>query len=132
MTLALRRLSVETYVIALIAIVDLIATILLIQGERAYEGNPLMNFYLSHGVWPFIAAKILFTAMPLLILEWARRRRPDFVRRLSRVAIAGYLGMYGIMFARINMPTLLAERHEPPAWSNINEGLGNLDSMRAR
>jgi hypothetical protein len=105
-----RRLSIETYVIAAIGLVDLFLTIALVQGQRAYEGNPIMNFYLSHGMTPFVMMKLVLTAMPLLILEWARRTRPDFVRRLSRVGIGLYLGAYGFGFLKVNLPTLLASR----------------------
>lgn len=131
MTAALRRLSIETYLIALIGMVDLLATIALLQSERAVEGNPLMNFYLSHGLVTFAVMKGVFTAMPLVILEWARRRRPEFVRKLSRVAIATYVGMYGVMFLKVNVPTLMAERHEKPTWSNANNiGVTEVSRMR--
>ena len=113
MVQAVRRISIESYAIAFIALLDLVVTIMLVGGEHAYEGNPLMRYYLGHGVGFFVFAKLVFTAMPIIILEWARRHRPDFVRRVSRLAIAGYVGFYAVMFVKVNVPTIVADYHRP-------------------
>ncbi len=121
MALALRRLSIETYIIALIAMVDLVLTINLVQSERAYEGNPIMNFYLGHGIPMLILMKSMMTALPLLILEYAKHHRPDFVKKWSRLAICAYLGVYGFMFVKVNLPTLMAEQHPDYHWQMAKE-----------
>jgi hypothetical protein len=110
---AVRRISIETYVIAGIALLDLVLTIALVQGRQAQEGNPLMGFYLSHGLPAFVLAKGVFTAMPLIILEWGRRHRPQFVKAISRAAIAAYVGMYIVMFAQVNLPALVLQSQLP-------------------
>lgn len=91
-------LARESYVILAICLLDLLLTAWLIGTNRATEGNPLMSFYLSNG-WPvLVGIKVLLVAMPLFVAEWARRRRPQFVHRALRFAIAVYLGMYVIAF----------------------------------
>jgi len=43
--------------------------------------------------------------VPLALLEWARRRRPFFVRTMLRSAIALYIAFYGVVVWRANTPT---------------------------
>lgn len=101
------RISRESWIIATICLVDLVLTCIWIRGHSAREGNPIMNFYLQHGMPMFVASKLALIAGPLLILEWARHKRPQFVTRVARFTIAAYLGAYGIMFLRVNVPTLM-------------------------
>jgi hypothetical protein len=98
------RLARETWLMAGICIADLVTTIWFVNSHGASEGNPLMNYYLQMGVVPFIAAKMVFFVGPLVVLEWARQKRPLFVRNMLRVGIALYLGFYGTVVWRINKP----------------------------
>ena len=72
------------------------------------EANPLFRHYWEMGLPHFIAAKIALLAAPLLVLEWARRQKPKLVARALRCAIAGYVLMYGVGVARLNMPSARA------------------------
>ena len=91
-------LSRESYILLAICMMDLLATIWLVGTQRATEGNPIMEFYLHKGTGMLVAMKVTLVAMPLFIAEWCRRQRPEFVRRMLRLTIAVYLGIYMIAF----------------------------------
>lgn len=96
------RMARESWILILICTADLASTIWFVNHMGAAEANPMMKFFLDLGVIPFILAKMAFVAAPLLILEWARRRRPQFVHAMLRVTIVLYLGSYGAVVWRIN------------------------------
>ena len=72
-----------------------------------------MLYYMSKGWVTLIAAKATLIVVPLFIVEWARRLRPVFVRRMLRFAIAAYLGMYAVAVMRSD----LIEFGTPPAFA---------------
>ncbi len=109
-----RYLSNESWAIILICIADLLITLVLIDKGLAEEGNPLMRFYLGHGVWAFVLAKSIMVAAPVVIIEWGLRHRPRTVAALARVGIAGYLGVYALMFLTINVPAM--QTAQEPDW----------------
>ena len=102
------KLAKETWILIAIGVADLISTIFFIQRHGASEANPLFRHYWQMGLPQFVAAKVALMGAPLLILEWARRQKPQMVARALRCAIAGYVLMYGIGVARLNMPAALA------------------------
>ena len=102
------KLAKETWILIVIGIADLISTIFFIQRHGASEANPLFRHYWQMGLPQFIAAKIALLGAPLMILEWARRQKPKMVARALRCAIAGYVLMYGIGVARLNLPSARA------------------------
>ena len=60
-----------------------------------------MSYFLEFGYVPFILAKTAMFMVPIALLEWARRRNPNFVIGTLRCGIALYLviytvGVYGI------------------------------------
>lgn len=87
-------LAKESCVIIGICALDLLVTIWLVATHRAVEGNPLMSYYLDRGWNVLIAVKLLLVLFPIFIAEWGRRYRPDFVRRMLRLAIVVYVGVY--------------------------------------
>lgn len=109
-----RYLSNESWAIILICIADLLITLVLIDKGLAEEGNPLMRFYLGHGIWAFVLAKSIMVAAPVVIIEWGLRHRPRTVATLARVGIAGYLGVYAMMFLTINVPAM--QTAQEPDW----------------
>ena len=97
------KITLESYVLAAICMLDLATTVFWVSYRNAAEGNPLMAFYLHHGgTAGFIAAKLVLIAPPLFIAEWARRTRPEFVRRSLRLGICAYIGLYGVGVAHVN------------------------------
>ena len=97
-----RRIAWETWIIAAIALADLVTTIIFIQHQGAQEANPVFRRYWDMGLGAFVLAKTICVAGPLFILEWARRREPRLVTWALRVAIVGYLGLYGMGLLKLN------------------------------
>ncbi len=98
-----RIIALESYALGAICLLDLATTLFWVSYRNAAEGNPLMAFYLQHGGLPaFIGAKLVLCAMPLFIVEWARRIRPHFAHSLLRVGIVAYVTLYGIGVAHVN------------------------------
>lgn len=100
-------LCAESWAIILVCVADLLTTIVLIAHGLAEEGNPIMRYYLEHGVLPFTLAKLVLVAAPVVIIEWGRRHRPQTVRTLARVGVMGYLTLYVGMFLTINVPAIM-------------------------
>lgn len=101
----------------LIGIVDLVLTIFFVRYRDAAEGNPLMAYYLSKGIPSFVVAKAVLCAVPLFILEYARRHRPRLVKYCMRGAIAAYLGSYTMGVAQMNdLATQEKVKHVDMAW----------------
>lgn len=98
------KVARETWIIAVLGTIDLITTIVFIRNHGAEEANPIFRFFWHMGIPAFIAAKILLTGCPLLVLEWARKRNPRFVQMGMRTAIMGYVAMYGFGFLHLNGP----------------------------
>ncbi|HIP52923.1 MAG TPA: hypothetical protein EYH03_02795 [Chromatiales bacterium] len=53
--------------IILFSVLDAVLTLHLLS-NGASEANPVMAFFLQHGVWSFVSAKMALTAVPLLLL----------------------------------------------------------------
>ncbi len=98
------KIAKETVIIGVLGTIDLITTIIFIQHHGAEEANPIFRLFWNIGLPAFIAAKVLLTVCPLLVLEWARKRNPRFVQMGMRSAIAGYMMMYGFGFLHLNGP----------------------------
>lgn len=96
------KLAKESWILIVICIADLIITLALLT-KGAVEANPWMKSYLEMGVGYFILIKVMFVIGPIAILEWARRHRPQFVKQMSRLAIAAYLASYFSFMVRYNV-----------------------------
>jgi len=109
--------SIETLILAVICLLDLVSTVYWVRHIDAEEGNPLMAFYLHHGgVAAFAIAKAILCFGPLAVAEWARRHHPRFVHAALRCGIAGYVGLYGLGVFHINKgDTPLTDPLEFPA-----------------
>jgi hypothetical protein len=113
------KITWESRLLTVICMADLITTIWFVRQGGASEANPMMRFYLERGIVPFVLAKMALFLGPLVILEWARRRRPRFVRTMMRMAIVLYICLYGTVVWRINRTrvtepspaSLIAEQH---------------------
>ncbi len=106
----------ESKIIIGICLIDLAVTLVLLRGANVAEGNPLMNYYLQRGVGAFVVAKLCLLFLPIFIAEWCRQYSPVFVKRMLRLAIVAYVGSYGLLFLRLNVPVLLAREISPAEW----------------
>jgi hypothetical protein len=89
-----RTVSQEGVGIAFICLLDLITTIMWVGQGQAREGNPLMAYFLSLGVGPFVLAKVSTFVPALVAAEWYRPYNPVLVQRALRWAIICYLFFY--------------------------------------
>jgi len=99
----------ESVILIALCLADLIATLVLIDNSYAREGNPVMAYYLRHGLAPFVLAKLALVALPIFVVEWSRQFRPRLARNLVRFAIAAYLGIYLVLFLGVNVKPILAK-----------------------
>jgi hypothetical protein len=100
-------LSWQSYTLATLCAADLVSTVWLCHAHGAAEANPIMSYFLAQGVFVFAAAKLVMTALPLTILEWARRVRPSLGVVALNTSLLGYLTLYGAGLAHLNGgPTL--------------------------
>ncbi|MCX8052352.1 MAG: DUF5658 family protein [Armatimonadetes bacterium] len=97
------KLTRESMVLIALCGVDLVSTLLLLRTNTAREGNPIMAFYLRHGIGTFVLAKLTLIFLPVFIAEWSKQYRPKFVRLMLRAAILTYAGMYLVLFLTINV-----------------------------
>ena len=105
-------LTKESILLIGIATFDLAVTLLLLGADIAYEGNPLMAFYLRYGVGTFVMVKLSLIFFPIVIAEWSKQYKPRFVRFMLRATIATYLGVYIVLFLTVNVGGVLSG---PPA-----------------
>ena len=105
------KVARESWVLGGICAADLATTLWLVDRCGATEANSLMRYYLHLGYLPFIAAKSLLVLGPLIVLEWARRRRPVFVQSMLRCAIVLYVGLYsGTVWNANRSPSVMDDR----------------------
>jgi hypothetical protein len=114
------RLSRESWIILAIGTLDLATTLLWVGRSGAQEANPIFRYYLAMGPFWFVLAKFVCLLCPILLLEFARVKRPGSAIRGARIAIAGYLMVYVIGVANLN-PHLLPNSKRP-----ASEILGTL------
>jgi putative effector of murein hydrolase len=98
----LKKFSIESMVLSLICLLDLFSTIFLVSYRGYMEGNPLMSYYLDHGVVAFCIAKLILFIPPIFIIEYARRHRPVFAKIALRTCIGLYLFAYVSTFIQVN------------------------------
>ncbi len=89
------RVSKEALGLFAIGCLDLGLSLCLISRGHAREANPLMAFFLGHGLLALAAAKGVLLIGPIAVLEWCRIRRPAFTRTGMRLAIATYVAILG-------------------------------------
>ncbi len=111
------QFSRQAGLLTAIAAVDLVTTVHVVCMGGGDEANPLMAPLLAMGLGAFVVAKVALTAGPIAILEWARQRRPQFVRRAVNGALAAYVLLYCAGVVRANVRNDPLETAPDPRWS---------------
>lgn len=89
----------ETRALAAIGCVDLLATVYFISTEQASEANPMMAGILDNfGPVGFVVFKALMLAVPLVIVELARKKNPSFVQRALKIGVGAYVVLLGYAY----------------------------------
>jgi hypothetical protein len=107
----------ESGLLAALCVADLVSTLWLVYGHGAREANPVMDFYLALGPLAFALAKTLTFMAPIVVLEILRRRRPESIRAILRLAIVSYVVCYGVGLWHVNSRTQVALASEPSSQS---------------
>lgn len=100
MRLTLNR---DSIILIAIGVADLISTVILLNIGRAVEGNPVMAYFLHYGIGVFILMKMVFISLPVMIFEYCRQYKPQFVTMMVRFAITAYVAVYISLFLTINI-----------------------------
>ncbi|GIV10606.1 MAG: hypothetical protein KatS3mg020_0097 [Fimbriimonadales bacterium] len=120
-------LSPESWAMIGLCLADLVFTVWLLAHGHAEEANPIMRYYLQYGIGVFVVAKMTLVVAPLLIIEWGLRLRPHTVRRLARLGVCSYVGLYLALHAGFNAPDAIAQRFEPTNYPPIDRELLALE-----
>lgn len=106
------RFALESWLLALICLLDMLWTAWLLKIGAAREANPILRFYVDLGIPMFVLVKSLLFVAPLYVLELLRRHRPKFIKNVLRVGIVCYVFTYGVGVLRVN--SLNAGASVPP------------------
>ncbi len=97
------RVMNESLILIGIGLLDLLITLVMLGGQVAREGNPIMAYWLRFGVGAFVAAKLATLIFPIVVAEWAKWQSPQFTRNMMRAAIVVYVGAYLLLFWAVNI-----------------------------
>lgn len=88
------EVRLSTVLLVAIGTFDLVTT-LMWMNSGFMEGNPIFAAIAAHGSIFFALCKLVFLFGPVLILEFARNRKPMLADCATWFAICAYLGLYG-------------------------------------
>jgi len=87
------RVHLSTLVLLTIGAFDLVTTLIWLN-RGGLEGNPLFSMFASMGSFALVFAKLAFLIIPVLILEYARSKRPASGEIGTWVAAGAYAFLY--------------------------------------
>lgn len=93
-------ISREALFLMLVCTLDLISSAILFHQNLATEANPVLRWAAEMGTVPFCLAKAATFVPALIVAEWYRRRRPQFVKLLLRSASVVYVFLYCLLVLR--------------------------------
>jgi hypothetical protein len=99
------RLWLAVMVFLMLAVLDAVFTLVLIEHGVATEANPVMAFYLKHGNLTFFGVKILFTTFALLTFCVCKNR--PFVKVTMLALMAAYLAVVVYQLTLLHRADLL-------------------------
>ncbi len=95
-------------VLVLVALLDLLTTVVWLRTGRAVEINPIMAYVLSLGMEAFVAVKVSTLVAYVGVVEWYRRYKSAILAELvGRITLASYIAIYTISFLAVNVVSLL-------------------------
>jgi hypothetical protein len=92
-------ISRECLFLLTVCLLDTISSAYLFQNNMAVEANPVLRSSAEAGILPFVSAKMMTFVPALVVAEWYRQRRPEFILPLLRWAGILYVGIYTLMVA---------------------------------
>jgi hypothetical protein len=91
-----RGVSKEAITLFGICAFDALSTWLFLVTRTATEANPVLAHAAAVSPEYFLCVKVLTFAPAIVLAEWYRRRKPEFVRRGLRLATTAYLTIYAL------------------------------------
>ncbi len=91
------RVSIESFVLVIICLADMLVTLYCVLGGLATEQNPLMAICIDHSPFTFVFVKIASFLPFVIAIEYYRRKNPDFAHSAARCAIALYLVTFVVL-----------------------------------
>lgn len=89
----------STVVLVTIAMFDLVTTLMLLN-QGFGESNPIFAPLVARGSLVFSLGKLLFLAVPVLILEFARKHHPKSAEQGTWIAAIAYGTLYLLHLVR--------------------------------
>lgn len=97
------RISIESIILVVICLADMLSTLYFVQTGAAIEQNPIMAACFHHGPGVFVLAKML-SFMPFIVaVELYRKKNPIFAQNACRCAIVLYLVTFITLTIKTNM-----------------------------
>ena len=91
------RVCIESVVLVVICLADMLSTLYFVMRGMASEQNPLMAACITRSPALFVLVKMLSFVPFVIAIEWYRRRKPEFARTVCRCAIALYLLVFVVL-----------------------------------
>lgn len=85
------RISIESLILAVICLADMLSTLYFVSAGLAVEQNPLMAACLDHSPMMFVLVKMVSFVPFIIAIELYRRKNPAFAIKACRCAILLYL-----------------------------------------
>jgi len=92
----------ESVALSLICLADAAWTVLTVRAGLAKEANPLMAFFLAHGIAAFMAFKVVSFTPAVIAAEYLRFSNEQFAKLAVRFGLIAYLGVYVLGDLRLN------------------------------
>jgi len=86
-----KKLKLLFSALIILALLDLIATILWLSLGAAEEANPLMEYLVQESMVTFAFGKLLLTFFGIGILKWLRPKRPNLVLSATWTLVLIYI-----------------------------------------
>lgn len=98
-----RAISLESKILIVICVADMLSTLIAVLSGFAAEQNPLMAACLRHSIWTFVAVKTASFVPFVVAIEYYRAYNPVFARNACRAAILLYVFVYVSLTLKVNV-----------------------------
>ena len=87
------HVRLSTLALVTVAMFDLVSTLMWLNAGHS-EGNPLFAWLATHGTLPFVFGKLVFLVLPIVVIEWARTKRPWTAEIGTWFAVGAYAWLW--------------------------------------
>ena len=88
-----RSLTTLFFVLVILSLTDLVATIFWLSTGLAEEANPLMNVLTENSMISFAIGKLLLTFLSVLLLKYNSLQRPKLIFKVSSILVLIYVAI---------------------------------------